>query len=569
MQYKMNDKLKFYENANNNSNTVTEIPFLSFFQNKNKTIEFDYTGHSQTIELLPGKYKIECYGAKGADVYFNNLVGKGGFGAYVSGEIELKTPTRIYIYIGETGKTGFSNLSRTYNGGGGTSISQEDDKVNSHGSGGGSTDIRLIGGDWSEEESLKSRIMVASGGGSASAISIRIDDSIIEGIIEGANGGQLYGNVGKVINQVESFKKMSWLMGNGGYKNDPGGYTEYDFSNRGSIIKNSSLYGAFGYGGLGTSDKYGYCASGAGSGYYGGTGSAYAGGGSGSSFISGHSGCDAIDINGIHTGKSIHYSGLYFTNTSMRSGDITDTNGQGKVIITFLEEDYSSILIEDNEKIKQVNSNSILTVLKNKNINNLEFKDFYYTDQGNEILREKLESDKIKILSIKDYFKYKILESKKFYTAISNKDILKIYDIFNVKKIKIEDVGQIKYLIYNGKNYYTWIDEELAIYGNHDKINTNPEYMYKIGMSSDIINNFTEEDWNKIFTKTASAKYIRFIAILEYNSNTVIKKIEMTKDAFPYNINLDVDSYDEIMYPEKDVITLKEQYNKIRILYSV
>lgn len=46
----------------------------------------------------------------------------------------------------------------------------------------------------------------------------------------------------------------------------------------------------------------------------------------GSSFISGHEGCDAIkeeriENNIIHTGQSIHYSGLYFTNTLMIDGE--------------------------------------------------------------------------------------------------------------------------------------------------------------------------------------------------------------------------------------------------------
>ena len=43
------------------------------------------------------------------------------------------------------------------------------------------------------------------------------------------------------------------------------------------------------------------------------------GGADGSSFISGHNGCDAIkeestENNIIHTGQSVHYSELYFTN---------------------------------------------------------------------------------------------------------------------------------------------------------------------------------------------------------------------------------------------------------------
>ena len=48
-------------------------------------------------------------------------------------------------------------------------------------------------------------------------------------------------------------------------------------------------------------------------------------GAGGSSFVSGHDGCDAIkekstENNIIHTGQSIHYSGLYFTNTIMIDG---------------------------------------------------------------------------------------------------------------------------------------------------------------------------------------------------------------------------------------------------------
>lgn len=48
-------------------------------------------------------------------------------------------------------------------------------------------------------------------------------------------------------------------------------------------------------------------------------------GGGGSSFISGHDGCNAIkeestQTNIIHTGNSIHYSGLYFHNTSIIDG---------------------------------------------------------------------------------------------------------------------------------------------------------------------------------------------------------------------------------------------------------
>lgn len=49
-------------------------------------------------------------------------------------------------------------------------------------------------------------------------------------------------------------------------------------------------------------------------------------GGGGSSFISGHNGCNAISASStsssmIHTGQPNHYSGLFFSNTSMIDGE--------------------------------------------------------------------------------------------------------------------------------------------------------------------------------------------------------------------------------------------------------
>ena len=85
--------------------------------------------------------------------------------------------------------------------------------------------------------------------------------------------------------------------------------------------------GFFGYS-VFTGYDYG---TGGGSGYNGGgsggaTANNVSSGAGGSSFISGHNGCDAIkkestENNIIHTGESIHYSGLYFTNTVMIDGN--------------------------------------------------------------------------------------------------------------------------------------------------------------------------------------------------------------------------------------------------------
>lgn len=90
-----------------------------------------------------GWYKIELWGARGGA---SSSYPKG---AYVSGIIYLDDNDHIYFYTGAVG------------GSSGT--------MNSGSSGGGATDVRLISGDWNDEESLASRIMVAAGGGSAGA----------------------------------------------------------------------------------------------------------------------------------------------------------------------------------------------------------------------------------------------------------------------------------------------------------------------------------------------------------------------------------------------------------------
>lgn len=112
---------------------------------------FDAVNSAQEIILKPGKYKLECWGARGgatgtplSDGFY---YGKGG---YSSGELTLKKETTLYLYVGLDGRKGYS-----FNGGGyATSCS-----------GGGATDIRLVGGTWDNEQSLLSRIIVAGGGG--------------------------------------------------------------------------------------------------------------------------------------------------------------------------------------------------------------------------------------------------------------------------------------------------------------------------------------------------------------------------------------------------------------------
>lgn len=116
--------------------------------------KFSYTGDVQIFEVpQTGYYQMECWGAKGG-----SKTGVGGNGAYTSGNIYLQKGETLYIYVGQAGA---DLRTATFNGGGsaGTLYNCK--------SGGGATDIRLVRGAWDNFESLKSRIMVASGGGGA------------------------------------------------------------------------------------------------------------------------------------------------------------------------------------------------------------------------------------------------------------------------------------------------------------------------------------------------------------------------------------------------------------------
>jgi len=262
-----------------------------------KVWEFEQKDEGQEFRIpCSGEYKVELWGAQGG----NTIKAIGGPGGYTSGKINFKMNKKFYLYIGSIPTLEINS----YNGGGDTN--------NVHyptGDGGGATDIRIVNDNWDEFTSLKSRIMVAGAGGGSS------DHEI--GSSGGAAGG-LIGYNGKYTGNLYLSASI------------PTGGTQIS----GGIRDNSSttsetwraINGKFGIGGHGDMS---YGGGGGGSGYYGGGGGDnkrhVSTGGGGSSFISGHNGCNAIseqstENNIIHTGQSIHYSGLYFTDTIMIDG---------------------------------------------------------------------------------------------------------------------------------------------------------------------------------------------------------------------------------------------------------
>lgn len=262
---------------------------------------FDYTGDSQTFTPnYDGNYRVELWGAQGGGDY-------GGLGAYTSGNIKLTKKQMFYAYIGGHPVT---VTEYGYNGGG---ISNSDGRF---GSGGGATDIRIYNDTWNNFDSLKSRIMVASGGGGG-CTSCGISDT------------NLFGGVGGTI-KGEDGAKAPTPSGSDEFVSVATGATQLSGGNSGTGTRTDlscASDGSFGIGGNGGS----CCIAAGGSGYYGGAGSGvsnYIGGSGsgGSSFISGYDGCDAIAENStedniIHTGQSVHYSGYQFENAVMYAGN--------------------------------------------------------------------------------------------------------------------------------------------------------------------------------------------------------------------------------------------------------
>ena len=181
---------------------------------------FEYTGDYQEFEApYTGYYKMECWGAQGG-----SYGGTGGKGAYTSGNIYLKKGEKLYIYVGQTGE----NLqTATYNGGGSSGT------LYYGRAGGGATDIRITLGDWNDFDSLKSRIMVAAGGGGSMGSSYTCN---------GGAGGTLSGYNGS-------------KGGSGSYTVAGGGtQTRGGTAGTGSV---TALASGFGFGGSGNADHGG------------------------------------------------------------------------------------------------------------------------------------------------------------------------------------------------------------------------------------------------------------------------------------------------------------------------
>jgi hypothetical protein len=291
-----------------------------------QTWAFAYTGGAQTFTApCSAKYKVELWGASGGD--FLSIMG--GRGGYSTGEITLSKSISVYIYLGGAPA---SNEAGGYNGGSSLITGQ-----GIYGRpGGGGSDVRLVSGSWNDTTGLRSRIIVAGGGGGSNYRNYP-DQNCGYGQGAGGYGGGLTGGNGESVGHTNAGGcTYGWALGGGGTQTSGGYYYGYNAS---GVLTDYILTGAFG-----TAETHVVnTQSGGGGGYYGGSDSGHGGAGGGSSFISGYAGCNAINSSGTPTGQPNHYSGYVFTNSQMIAGNALMSKPGGGTEIGHTGNGYATI----------------------------------------------------------------------------------------------------------------------------------------------------------------------------------------------------------------------------------
>ncbi|WFR59583.1 glycine rich domain-containing protein [Anaerocolumna sp. AGMB13025] len=313
--YKQNDM--YYQDIYNGlietNNNIDWTASYKKVTSTDKIYEFPFTGSAQSITLPAGTYMLEAWGAQGGNSS-RYTTQYGGLGGYTSGIVKLNNPATVYVYVGGQGGSSTATDSTTDTGGwnGGGSIASGQNLYGAPG--GGATDFRLINGDWNNMNGLKSRILVAGGGGGANS---RDGDSTTApayytgyGHGAGGAGGGLTGGSGTTSNQDSAGLAYGYSIGTGGTQINGGSTIQYL---NGKYIS-TAVTGTFG---AGTGSQ-----SGGGGGYYGGGYSGHGGGGGGSSYVTGYTGCD--------TTFKTSQGGFTFTDVNMDKS-VREGNGFARI----------------------------------------------------------------------------------------------------------------------------------------------------------------------------------------------------------------------------------------------
>ena len=316
IEYFAGNKTIQYEGPNKYDLTVTTPTKIQ----TGDILNCPYSGSMKSVILPKGTYVLECWGAQGGNGNRNTSY-PGGKGGYSKGTITLDKKTNLYLYTGGQGLGGTTYNSSGATTAGGFNGGGSATSLNSRGSGGGGTDIRIA------VDSLYARVLVAGGGSGSSG---HVD---MAGFAGGGISGKTYKN--------QDSSNGSSYCGGGGSQTGGGAIAPYN--------GNYATAGSFGQGGNYNAKSNTYYGSGGGGGWYGGGGAIGIGGG-GSGYM--------------YTASSASYypsgcllnSQYYLENATTLAGNMTFTSptgtsetghtGNGYIRITVIEASSGNTLVK-------------------------------------------------------------------------------------------------------------------------------------------------------------------------------------------------------------------------------
>ncbi|KAK8895440.1 hypothetical protein M9Y10_023904 [Tritrichomonas musculus] len=288
-----------------------ELVSKKLVTNGSEGYRFGCTESVQSVELSPGKYKIEAWGAQGGSL---NDTYHGGYGGYSTGTIDLKSKTTLFVCVGKSPKS----TDGGYNGGGSGRVFKSNYIFTTFG-GGGASHVGLKNGELSAFQSdYSSQLLIVASGGGGAVDGTEYNNKVNRPLFStGGCGGGFTGDAGSCTYGNER-------AGAGATQTSPGkaggGYEEC---------------GSFGYG-ANADDHGGHPGAGGGSGLYGGGSGGNSGpGGGGSGYINISKLTDAY-MYGFEVQTSSEANSKTFSTTNVSPDSISNyaKKGDGYIKIT-------------------------------------------------------------------------------------------------------------------------------------------------------------------------------------------------------------------------------------------
>ena len=279
-------------------------------------VSFGYTRKIESVEVPPGLYKLEVYGAQGGK---SPNGGRGGYGGYSCRYYYFSEPTTLYVVVGGQGGTqsesSTGSATEGYNGG--KTWSAYSEYSLNHGTGGGATHIATASGLLAALSGNKNAVLVVAGGGGGGSDCKSTSGVLVCGT--GGNGGGLTGEAGVTTSAATS--------NNCGLSKGTGGTQVVGGASASNVANGTDQGGRGVYTYDGTFGRGGYCSH-----------SCFSGGGGGGGWYGGGQGCH---YNGASPGgggsgyigeNSITHDGVTYRNSCTTSSH----TGHGSAKISFV-----------------------------------------------------------------------------------------------------------------------------------------------------------------------------------------------------------------------------------------